>query len=168
MKKGILLIGMPGCGKSTVGKSLANSINFDFIDMDQFIQDSQGKTIKQLFDNGEDYFRKVESESCEILCKQNNIVIASGGGVVKNKGNIDLFKEFLIVFINRPLELILNDIDTDSRPLLKDGKEKLTKLYRERIDLYKSYNDIEIVNDGPLEQVVEALKESVLHEVNGD
>ena len=168
MKKGILLIGMPGCGKTTLGKMLAETINFPFIDMDYFIEENQGKTINQLFKKGESYFRQIESESCEILCKKSNVVIASGGGVIKNKNNIDCFSDFLIVFINRPLELILDDIETSGRPLLKDGKEKLTELYRQRIDLYEAYNDVEIVNDGTVEQVLEALKEKVLHEINGD
>lgn len=166
MKKGILLIGMPGCGKTTFGTKLSEAIDYEFIDMDYFIEKNQGKTIKQLFENGEPYFRQIESESCEALCTRRNVVVASGGGIVKNKKNIDCFKDFVIVFINRPLELILSDIDTGFRPLLKDGKEKLIELYRERIDLYEAYSDVEVINDGSMEQVLESIKVKVLDEIN--
>lgn len=155
MEKGIVLIGMPGCGKSTIGQELAKVMNFKFVDMDDFIEMCSRKSIDQLFQKGEDIFRQWESKSCEVLKKLDKAVIATGGGAVKTKGNIECFDDFLVVFINRPLELIFNDIDTSTRPLLKNGKEKLINLYRERIDLYKGYGEVEIINDGTVGEVVE-------------
>lgn len=155
MKKGIVLIGMPGCGKSTIGQELAKAMDFKFVDMDDFIEMCSKKSIDQLFQKGEDIFRQWESKSCEVLKKLDKAVIATGGGAVKTKGNIESFEDFLVVFINRPLELIFNDIDTSKRPLLKDGKERLINIYRERIDLYKGYGEVEIINDGTVEEVVE-------------
>lgn len=153
-KKGVLLIGMPGSGKTTVGRALAKVLGVNFVDIDEVIEKSTGKEIKEIFSQGEEVFRDVETKSCELLSGLKNIVISSGGGVIKKEENMDYFNEFIVVFINRPLDLIMEDIDTETRPLLWDGKERLTNLFRERIDLYKKYCHIEVINDGSLEDVV--------------
>lgn len=153
MKKGIVLIGMPGAGKTTIGRYISEKLNFKFVDMDEFIERSSKKSIKEIFDQGEDLFRAFETKTCEVLSRLDNVVISTGGGVVKKEENMDYYKDFVVVFINRPLELILDDIDVDSRPLLKDGKERVINLYRERIDLYNKYLDIEVINDGSIEDV---------------
>lgn len=160
MSKGIVLIGMPGAGKSTIGRELAEKLDYKFVDMDDFIEACSKNTIEQLFSRGEDLFRTWESKACEVLSKLDNAVIATGGGAVKTKGNIEEFinKGFVVIFINRPLEFILEDIDTEKRPLLQDGKEKLIKLYRERIELYKEYGEIEIINDGTIEEIISNLE----------
>jgi shikimate kinase len=111
-----------------------------------------------MFAISEDYFRDVESKCSVILGKLNSLVIASGGGVVKRKENIDALKEnSIIVFLNRPVENIIKDIDSSTRPLLADGKERLYVLYNERIQLYKSYCDIEILNDDTIETAVDEI-----------
>lgn len=162
MIKGILLIGMPGCGKSTLGRLLADELGYDFIDMDKHIEEKEGISVKEIFaSKGEDFFRKKESEACEELSKLSKVVIASGGGAVKASGNIEFFNEYLTLFINRPLELILEDVDTESRPLLQDGKERLTALYRERIDLYRNYGEEEVINDGPIEAILKEMVNKV-------
>lgn len=153
MKKGIVLIGMPGAGKTTIGRYISEKLNFKFVDMDEFIERSSKKSIKEIFNQGEDLFRAFETKTCEVLSRLDNVVISTGGGVVKKEENMDYYKDFVVVFINRPLELILDDIDVDSRPLLKDGKERVINLYRERIDLYNKYLDIEVINDGSIEDV---------------
>ncbi len=153
MKKGIVLIGMPGAGKTTIGRYISEKLNFKFVDMDEFIERSSKKSIKEIFDQGEDLFRAFETKTCEVLSRLDNVVISTGGGVVKKEENMDYYKDFVVVFINRPLELILDDIDVDSRPLLKDGKERIINIYRERIELYNKYLDIEVINDGSIEDV---------------
>ncbi|WP_066874685.1 shikimate kinase [Clostridium mediterraneense] len=153
MKKGIVLIGMPGAGKTTIGRYISEKLNFKFVDMDEFIERSSKKSIKEIFNQGEDLFRAFETKTCEVLSRFDNVVISTGGGVVKKEENMAYYKDFVVVFINRPLELILDDIDVDSRPLLKDGKERVINLYRERIDLYNKYLDIEVINDGSIEDV---------------
>ena len=154
MKKGIVLIGMPGSGKTTLGQEVAKELNLKFVDTDDFIERSTKKSINEIFENGEEIFRAYETKTCEVLSRLENSLISTGGGVVKKKENIDYFKEFVIVFINRPLELILSDVDTSTRPLLKDGKARLINLYRERIDLYNQYADIIVINDGSIEDIV--------------
>ncbi|MDZ4992611.1 AAA family ATPase [Clostridium perfringens] len=160
-KRGVLLIGMPGSGKTTIGRELSKALKMNFVDIDEFIEKSTGKGIKELFAQGEEVFRDLESKSCELLSTLKNVVISSGGGVIIKEENMSNFEEFITVFINRPLDLIMEDIDTEGRPLLWEGKERLTNLYRERIDLYKKYNDIEIINDGSVEDAVRGIVKAI-------
>ncbi|EOT2913318.1 shikimate kinase [Clostridium perfringens] len=160
-KRGVLLIGMPGAGKTTIGRDLSTVLKMNFLDMDEFIERSTGKEIKELFAQGEEVFRDLESKSCELLSTLKNVVISSGGGIVKREENMGNFKEFITVFINRPLDLIMEDIDIEGRPLLWDGKERLTNLYRDRIDLYKKYSDIEIINDGTTKEAIREIVKAI-------
>lgn len=158
LKSNIVLIGMPGCGKTTVGKVLSKKLNYKFCDMDSYIQQISKKTIKELFEQGEENFRDWETKACEELVKLNNTIIASGGGVVKREKNIEILKKnCTILFIDRPVERILSDVDINSRPLLKDGKEKLYSLYEERYELYKNAADIIILNKGYLRDTIDII-----------
>lgn len=155
-KELILLIGMPGAGKSTIGRLLASKLGYDFCDMDLYIEERTNKSVKELFAISEDYFRACESEACLELSKRKRTVIASGGGVVKRKENIDAFKDkAVIIYISRPVEDILKDIDTESRPLLKDGKARLYSLYEERHKLYEKYCHYKVANDGTISDVLD-------------
>ena len=166
MKDKVVLIGMPGCGKTTIGKVLAKEINYNFYDMDSFIKDISKRTIEDLFNEGEDIFRAVETDACIKLSKKKRAIISSGGGVVKKSENIDILKEnCIIVFINRPIENIIEDVDVKSRPLLKDGKEKIYNLYEERIELYKNAADIEIENVGYLKDTIEIVKKELNNKI---
>lgn len=153
-----LLIGMPGCGKSTIGEELANKINYDFCDMDKYIEEISNSTVKELFNISEEYFRDYETLACKELSNKSKIIISSGGGVIKRKKNIDFFKDKgIIIFIDRPIEDILKDVDTSSRPLLSDGKSKLYNLYSERYNLYNNYCEIKIVNDTTIEETIDKI-----------
>lgn len=166
MQKSILLIGMPGSGKTTLGLKLSETIGYDFIDMDEFIHSKYKKNIEELFSQGEDIFRDIESAACMHLSKLNNVIISSGGGIVKRELNMLYFKEFLIIFINRPLELIMDDIEISTRPLLQKGKDTLINLYNERIDLYNKYKDIEVLNNNTIDYVINSMKVSIKNENN--
>lgn len=158
LKSNIVLIGMPGCGKTTVGKVLSKKLKYKFCDMDSYIQQISKKTIKELFEQGEENFRDWETKACEELVKLNNTIIASGGGVVKREKNIEILKKnCTILFIDRPVERILSDVDINSRPLLKDGKEKLYSLYEERYELYRNAADIIILNKGYLRDTIDII-----------
>lgn len=158
MAKNIILIGMPGCGKTTIGKLIAKELHREFCDIDDYIEKTQGKKIEELFLYGEDYFRKIESLAVEEVSKKNSIVISTGGGVIKLPQNISILKKNgYMIFIDRPIEKIIEDIDITKRPLLKDNKDSIMKLYQERYDLYKKYADYIIKNDTSLDEVVKKI-----------
>lgn len=160
--KNIVLIGMPGCGKSVLARLLSKKTDINYIDLDKYIQGKTNSTIADLFKLGEDYFRNIESLICKEVSLFDNVIISTGGGVVKRKENIDnLKKNGIIVFIDRPLDKILKDINTSSRPLLNDGKEKLISLYEERYPLYNEYCDLRIVNDRSLEDTINCIIDGV-------
>lgn len=147
LNKNIILIGMPGCGKTTVGKELAERLEIPFCDMDDYIVTSEGKSILEIFEKGEEYFRELETKAIAKVSDTFPQVISTGGGVVKKPVNIEILKRTgVIFFINRPIEDIANDVDIKTRPLLKDGTEKLYELYRERAALYKKYCDYDVEN----------------------
>lgn len=168
MKNNIIIIGMPGSGKTTFGKILAEELNIKFFDMDEYIQEKTGKTTIQLFENGEEYFRDIETETCKELMGYDDILISTGGGVIKRKINIDILKNGgTIIFLDRPVDKILEDVDVSYRPLLKDGKEKVIKLYEERYALYNEYADKIVINDRDKKTVIEEIKK-LIEEVKND
>ena len=143
MSKNLVLTGMMGVGKSTIGKNLAYKLSYNFVDVDKLIETREGCTINQIFKTkNENYFRKVESEiSLEIL-KTNNSVISLGGGAFLNKDIRNKVKNSSISFwldveVN---ELIKRLVNAKKRPLLrnKNLRETLNKIYLER---KKTYNE---------------------------
>ncbi|ADG70891.1 shikimate kinase [Brachyspira murdochii] len=142
--KVIFVIGLPGCGKSALSKLLAEKLNYTLYDMDSFIEQKEEKTITDIFaDNGEEYFRKVESEVLEELAGMNNAVISTGGGIVLLEKNRNIMKEKgLTIFIDRNPEIILQNIDPRERPLLAKDKNKLLELSKQRDNLYRESADI--------------------------
>lgn len=146
--KNIILIGMPGSGKTTIGRILSNKLHMQFIDMDDAIKKMTYKSIEELFEQGEEHFRDAESAVCIMLSSNIACVIACGGGIVKRKDNINILKKSgSIFFIDRPIEKIASDIDINTRPLIKDGIENLYRLYEKRINLYKDAADFVVLND---------------------
>jgi len=147
--KNIVLIGMPACGKSTIGYWLSKKINYPFVDVDRYLEEKENRIISDIFSNeGEEYFRELETKYLKELSEKEGIIISTGGGAVKNKENIDILKENgIIVFLNR----IIDDISRENhrnRPLLQNP-DNIRKLYDERIKLYRQYADIIIKNDSP-------------------
>jgi Shikimate kinase len=156
--KNIVLIGMPGCGKSTIGRMVAKKLGLGFCDLDEYIEQREGKIIPEIFKDGEECFRQIEKASVAEVVKTCPSVIATGGGVVLNSCNIDVLKENgIIFFINRPVEQIVSGVDISNRPLLKKGREQVYKLYNERIGLYKKCCDFEIENHGCIENAVDKI-----------
>lgn len=157
-EKNIVLIGMPGSGKTTFGKAVAQQLQRPFYDADDVVVELEGKTIKDMFAVSEDYFRDAESRAVKVLAEKKGVVIACGGGVVKRQNNIaTLRKTGTIIFIDRKPEAIIADVDVDSRPLLAAGRQKIYDLYAERLALYCAAADYTIANDTTSEDVVHKL-----------
>ena len=135
--RNIILIGMPGSGKSTTGKALAKKMNRKFADTDDLIEEKEGKAAgKIITELGEEAFRKLETEALETLCKQSSLVIATGGGVVTKPENLNIMRQNgIIVFLERDI----NKLTTEGRPLSQ--QEGLKKLATERLPLYKNWSD---------------------------
>lgn len=156
--KNIVLIGMPGCGKTYIGKILAEKLNKEFIDSDEYLQTLEKKSISELFVYGEEYFREVETKAIKEISLNKNKVISTGGGVIKKYENIELLKKNgIIIFLNRPLERIIEDIDVSSRPLLLKGIEEIYSIYNKRVEFYKKYSDYIIENKTGINQVVDSI-----------
>lgn len=153
----IVLIGMPSCGKSTIAKLLSKELHMEMVDLDNEIVEKAHMSIPEIFaKDGESGFRKLESEVCYEFALKNGMIISCGGGVVKNKCNMDyLSLNGLVCFIDRDLSLLI--ADDDNRPL-SSSKEAVEKLYHERIDLYRQYSDYIIENNSTLLEVVESIK----------
>ncbi|BFK23658.1 shikimate kinase [Massilimicrobiota timonensis] len=153
-KTNVVLIGMMGCGKTTIAKLLKDKLHKQWIDMDQYIENQYQMSISQMFDISEDYFRERETACCLEIAKQKHCIISTGGGVIQRYENIEALKQSgYIIYIDRPIPLILEDVDTSSRPLLKEGAQKLYDLYQVRHPLYLQACDYHVDNDGTLEDV---------------
>ena len=143
----VVLIGMPSCGKSSIGRAVAEKLNREFIDTDSVIEQRVGKSIPQIFnEHGEEYFRRLETQVIKDVCIESGKVIATGGGVVKKSENEFFIKcNSKVIYIDRNVELLV----TDGRPLSKD-KDTIKRLYNERKDLYNKIADIVVENNGDI------------------
>jgi len=139
----IVLIGMPGCGKTTVGRIVAQKLNRPFIDVDAEIVHTTGKSIPEIFsESGETGFRKIETETLAKVCKESGSVISTGGGCVTVQENYPLLNQnSSIIWLQRDLNLL----PTDGRPL--SVKNKINAMYEVREPLYRAYSDYVMAND---------------------
>ena len=143
----IILIGFMGCGKTTVGKKLASMSGRKFLDMDDEIVRRAGMKITEIFEKyGEDRFRQMETELREQLSETEGLVIATGGGVIKNERNMQLLrKSGKTLYIKASAEHIYRNIKNDrTRPLLNcyDKMGRIRELLEERRPLYESESDV--------------------------
>ena len=138
----IVLIGMPGCGKSTIGKLVAEKLNRKFVDADTEIEQLAGMTIPEIFaTQGEAAFRALETQVLAQLGSQSSLVIATGGGCVTRPENYrHLHQNGRIIWIKRDI----SDLPTNGRPLSASGM--LDEMYRIRKPLYSRFADCEIQN----------------------
>ncbi len=143
--KNVILIGMPGCGKSTIGACLSKELDRPFVDIDTIIEERIGMTICDFFkEQGEPAFRELETKVLtEYSCKSGQI-IATGGGVVKNPENLPLLRQNgTIVMINRPL----HELPVAGRPISMSCD--LVHLERERLPIYRAWMDHSVKAGSP-------------------
>lgn len=160
--KNIVLIGMPGSGKTTFGMALSEKLRRPFVDADAYLEEKEGRTIQSFFAESEKAFRDAEERTIEDLSRRQNLIIATGGGVVKRSRNVvRLHETGLLIFIDRRAEDIVTDVEVEKRPLLAEGPDKVFALYKERIALYRKAADRILENRGSEEEVLARLLEMV-------
>lgn len=158
MKKNIVLIGMPGCGKSAVGRELAAMLHMVLLDTDRMVEQAQGRTIPQIFDrDGEEFFRDLETAAAKRAAGMEGVIIATGGGMVLRPENMQaLGASGLVFFRDRDLGEILGE-DLSDRPLLTGDKKRVYDLYQQRIHLYRGYADHTIAHTDTAAQAAEQI-----------
>jgi shikimate kinase len=138
----IYLIGMMGCGKTTVGQALAKALNYRFMDTDQLITQVTGQSIPDIFaQSGEAEFRAIESQVLSQLCAYQHLVVATGGGIVLQPMNWSYLRHGFIVWLDVPVSQLYNRLKGDqTRPLLQDSDPLATlqNLFNQRKHLYES------------------------------
>lgn len=140
----IILIGMPSCGKTTVGKQIASSLGRKFIDTDKLVENEAGMPIPEIFEKyGENEFRQLEEMAIQSVGTRNGLVIATGGGSIINKTNCKHLKQNgKFILIDRDL----NKLTTDGRPLSKNF-EAIRALYKTRMPIYEKNADFVVHNN---------------------
>ena len=162
--KNIVLVGPMGCGKTTVGRQLASKLNQDFFDTDHEIINKTGVSIDHIFDiEGEKGFRRRESEVLESLCDMNNIVIATGGGVVLLPQNRLVLKNAgVVVYLSSSVEqLLTRTAKSKTRPLLENSSDRqktITEIVNARDKYYREVATIVIDTTGKkLNEVIDII-----------
>lgn len=140
--RNVCLIGMPGSGKTTVGRELARRLGKKFVDIDREIVRREGKEIPEIFsESGEEGFRRVETSLLAQVTKESGQVIATGGGVVVRPENRELLRQNgVVIFLERDLK----ELETEGRPI--SLSRPLSQIYEERKDAYHSWSDFQVKN----------------------
>jgi len=167
MKTSVALIGFMGTGKTAAGKMLAEKLGKGFVELDAYIEKKAGKTVTEIFKDGEISFREMEIAAVKEISKKKNQVIACGGGVVLNRINIDRLKQnAVIVYLTASPVVILRRTAGDTgRPLLNtpDRLQRIRDLLKMRRSLYERAADITISTsrsnvEAVVEEIIEKLK----------
>ena len=140
----LVLVGMPGCGKSRVGKLAAKLLHREFVDLDAEVVRASGMSIPEIFEKfGEARFRELERQAAVAVAARRNLVIATGGGTIVQPGAPEIFRATgKICYLRRPLELLQT---AHGRPLSRD-RAAVEKLYAERREKYEAAADFTVDN----------------------
>lgn len=151
----VILIGMPGCGKSTVAAALGKALQMEVVDADAEIEKAAQKTIPEIFaDGGETAFRKIETEVLRDIGKRTGIILSTGGGCVTREENYPLLHQNgKIIWLQREIA----GLPTDGRPLSQ--KNDLAEMYKIRKPLYEAFADATIENNCSLSCTINSLLE---------
>lgn len=161
----IVLIGMPGSGKSTVGRLLSRRLGMPLADTDALVEAAAGRTIPEIFaTEGEAAFRDRETAAARAAAAMENTVIATGGGIVLRGENMEaLAKTGVVFFRDRAVEDIMGE-DHSGRPLVGGDRARILNLYTQRIGLYKKYAKYTISNTKTAEEAANLIATIYLEE----
>lgn len=165
-QKNIILCGFMGCGKSTVGRRLAQKTGMEFIDMDNYIEAREGRTITDIFaQDGEEAFRRMETEAARELANRHGLIIATGGGTLLRAQNVNIFrKSGVTVLLDTPIGFIQERLKNDTmRPLLQkpNRRKVVSDLYRKRLPAYCAAADVIVDGSGGVDRVAGRVLEQV-------
>ncbi|MFI3226767.1 MAG: shikimate kinase [Clostridia bacterium] len=156
--RNIVLFGFMGCGKTTVSNLLASETGLNLVDTDTFIEKMEGEKVSEIFaTKGEPHFRVCETKCAEILAKQQNNIISTGGGFVIDEKNVEILAEnSVFVFIDTTFEEIFSRVSNDpTRPLSK--ADTLKELFDKRYPIYSSINALTVSGAMSPEQIVDEI-----------
>ena len=167
--RSIFLIGMMGSGKSSTGPFLAEILKYKYVDLDVLIEKLTKKTIDKVFsEEGEEYFRDLETQCLQEIIKLPSVVVSTGGGVVLKKENWGILRQGIIVWLDINKEIALNRLNSKDniRPLLKGNIDvKYEEIFETRKDIYAQADlRVEINNEGVknvAEKILNALKKEI-------
>ena len=172
----ISLIGYRGCGKSTVGRRLADRLQYTFVDTDRLIEEKTDSSIAELFaSQGESGFRQIEADVIAETYQQENLIVATGGGAILNPRSCQIMQDAgPVVWLQADVETILqrmhaDDTNDETRPALTnlDEKTEIEMVLAFRIPIYREIASIEIstVDNSP-EQIVEIILQKISEQSN--
>lgn len=160
-KTNIILCGFMGSGKTTIGKPLAAELGYSFVDTDQLLVSTFGKTIPQMFaEGGEKYFRDQEHAIARIAASMEHTVISTGGGMMTFERNARVLEETgIIIYLHQNFSVCYRRISSQpDRPLVKNNtREDLHQMYTSRISCYKKYASFTLENSGSVKKAVHVI-----------
>ena len=171
-KSNLLLIGMPGCGKSTLGRQVARLLGLQFLDTDELIEQRYGHSLQHLVNrHGYRYLRRIEADVLSSLDLQNHVISTGGSAVYSDAAMRHLTASSRIIYLSISLPTLMQRVDNSaSRGLAKLPGVSLQAIYRERLPLYQRYAEITVDNNRPLSawQLEKIVKQMIAVDVSGD
>lgn len=159
--KNLVLIGMMGCGKSTCGQLLAETLGREFVDTDALIETRQGRTIPDIFaQDGEEFFRRLETEIASELSARDDLVIACGGGLPTVENAIhSLASTGFVVFLDRNPADIFRQVSMAGRPLGQEGEKAFLARYAAREPVYRRWANLTVPSQPTPQETVNLILE---------